>query len=108
MFGGLLKNHCCYPTCPMYLKKLATPVDLIKGSRKGLFAHLKGEFVPKRHFVNSYHKKALTLCRQNVPLDFYMKKMEESILAKADPQFQKELVDLARDLYKLFMESKLV
>ncbi len=33
--GGLLRHHCAYPLCPLYLVCLATPADRVNGTRRG-------------------------------------------------------------------------
>ncbi len=35
--GGMLKHHCCFPKCDMFLKNLATDKDRVLNRRGGIF-----------------------------------------------------------------------
>eukprot|EP00456_Euglypha_rotunda_P020014 TRINITY_DN17609_c0_g1_i5.p1 TRINITY_DN17609_c0_g1~~TRINITY_DN17609_c0_g1_i5.p1 ORF type:complete len:296 (+),score=53.42 TRINITY_DN17609_c0_g1_i5:139-1026(+) len=65
MSGGLLRHHCAFPKCLFYLKNLATPEDLEKGHRNGLYHHFRGFFYPKNSYMRGLHKIGDELWKKN-------------------------------------------
>jgi len=53
--SGLLKHHCCFESCPEFLKSLQTEKDRWTGKRTGLFKHLSKALVPRRLYSASLH-----------------------------------------------------
>lgn len=88
---GLLKHHCCFEDCPMYLVSLRTEKDALLGTRNGLFQHLKPLFHPEKLFVSELHLKCrLWVLGEQLDKRHFMHKLQESVKDR-DPKVQ-ELV----------------
>jgi hypothetical protein len=55
---GLLKHHCCFPNCPMYLVNLATINDIKSNQAHGINKHMN----PDRYL--GYYIKGMHHCAQ--------------------------------------------
>lgn len=54
--SGLLRHHCCFEHCPLFLVNLATGKDALLGTRNGLFRHLsKCQRPDPEYYVKSLH-----------------------------------------------------
>ena len=52
MESGLLKHHCCYETCPDFLKSFKTASDERRGTRLGIMQHLQYDIrAPSFHVI---------------------------------------------------------
>jgi hypothetical protein len=75
MDTGLLKHHCCYQSCPLYLQNLATVKDKNNArSRHGLIKHME----PDRwidNYIPGFHLTAKLLGA--FPLKEFIKKMKD-------------------------------
>jgi hypothetical protein len=60
MQSGLLRHHCCFPMCPLYLHSFATEKDRQVGSRGGLFRHLAHFQMPDRRYWPGMHLVAVS------------------------------------------------
>lgn len=54
--SGLLRHHCCFPGCPLFLTNLSTGTDRDEGRRNGISKHLAGfkilgTYMPNLHTV---------------------------------------------------------
>ncbi|ETO34903.1 hypothetical protein RFI_02186 [Reticulomyxa filosa] len=62
--NGLLKHHCCFEKCPLFLVNLSTSSDKILGTRHGLFRHLKYFLIPANiGYVRGIHNYAYRFVR---------------------------------------------
>jgi len=61
--SGLLKHHCCYPKCPNYLENLATDKDKKKGTRRGLYYHIRYNISTLHNYVPSFHLLGKTIMK---------------------------------------------
>eukprot|EP01105_Mastigella_eilhardi_P020277 TRINITY_DN4818_c0_g1_i2.p1 TRINITY_DN4818_c0_g1~~TRINITY_DN4818_c0_g1_i2.p1 ORF type:complete len:1734 (+),score=360.62 TRINITY_DN4818_c0_g1_i2:61-5262(+) len=76
--GGLLKHHCCFPNCPLYLQNCATEKDRVLGSRHGIMRHLSLFVVPTRLLIPAFHRIGLVLLIRNpgITLEGFTKEMD--------------------------------
>ena len=60
MPSGLLRHHCCFPSCPSYMQSFATEKDRQLGSRGGIYRHLAHFQVPDRRYWPGLHAIAVS------------------------------------------------
>ena len=53
--GGLLRDHCCFPSCPYFLVDLRTEKDRVLGTRNGLTSHLRFFYSPTYNYLPGLH-----------------------------------------------------
>ena len=63
--SGLLKHHCAYQMCPLYLVNLSTVKDKLDTKRRrGLFRHLKLHVYPERRYLAGFHVNATLIFKR--------------------------------------------
>jgi hypothetical protein len=61
----ILRHHCCYRQCPLYLKtSLATEDDIKYDTRHGIFAHLRFLSRGRNKYIPGFHRDAVQLLLQ--------------------------------------------
>jgi hypothetical protein len=77
MSSGLLKHHCCYPSCPGFLQSFATATDKLKGTRTGLYKHLQYDQSCLHNYVPMFHLVAKTLVPKLKSLEEFRDAMDQ-------------------------------
>eukprot|EP00026_Physarum_polycephalum_P004641 Phypoly_transcript_04663.p1 GENE.Phypoly_transcript_04663~~Phypoly_transcript_04663.p1 ORF type:complete len:660 (-),score=89.51 Phypoly_transcript_04663:152-1933(-) len=103
--GGLLKHHCCFPSCPSFLKNFATEKDKVLGRRRGIYRHLKLFVHPANYYVPHIHLVADSIVKRDpgISLDAFMHKVDkDTSWTKVDYSMNRKN-ELIEQLYHMFV-----